>query len=220
MRLLIVPFGGRYRCSQIRTNAHWRGVFGQAGKLLSGLYPDVRLGDDSGSALLFNMERLFEEVLGRRIRRECQKFAGRPLRVELQKPQRSLATTGFLLKPDITIEEGGRVVAILDAKWKGLVPSEPNAGVSSGDAYQMNAYASRYRCNRLALIYPATLHCPPGHIRDFVFQTPDQPALNVVAVDIHDLAFGSGIPAGLETVIPSAQPWKQHRSRQSAYTDA
>ena len=172
----------------------------------------MRLGDARGSVLLFNMERLFEEVLGRRIMRESRKFIGSQLHVELQKPQLHLATTGFRLRPDITIQNDDQVVAILDAKWKQLVPSEPNADVSSADAYQMNAYASRYRCNSLALVYPASARCAPGYVREFRFQTPGQPILDVVAVDIHDLAFGDAMPAGLERVILSDRSWNQDQN--------
>lgn len=43
-----------------RTIRHWEPVFARAHWLLSGLYPDVRTGDAAGSALLFNMEKLFE----------------------------------------------------------------------------------------------------------------------------------------------------------------
>jgi 5-methylcytosine-specific restriction enzyme subunit McrC len=66
-------------------------------------------------------------------------------------------------------------VAIFDAKWKRLDLGEPNSGVSSGDAYQMNAYASRYRCKRLALVYPASRDCPPGRITEFVLMTEERP---------------------------------------------
>jgi len=48
-------------------------------------------------------------------------------------------------------------VTILDAKWKRLDLGELNSGVSSGDAWQMNVYASRYCCKRLALVYSASL---------------------------------------------------------------
>lgn len=184
-----------------RTNSHWREVFDQAKRLLAGLYPDVRFGDAQGSALLFNMERLFEEVLARRIRRECRKLVGRRLQVESQKPQRLLATTGFLLRPDITVRDADTIVAILDAKWKQLDPDEPNSGVSSADAYQMNAYSNRYQCERLALLYPASPRCPAGLVREFSFQTPIRPMLNVLALDIFDLVFGKSLPPELERVI-------------------
>ena len=110
-------------------------MFARARWLLTGLYPDVRIGDAAGSALLFNMEKLFETVLGLRIRHACQTQDGARLSVGLQSPVKNLATAGFQLRPDITIQSGGETVAILDAKWKRLDLGEPNAGVPSGDAF-------------------------------------------------------------------------------------
>ena len=189
-----------------RTIRHWEPVFGRARWLLTGLFPDIRAGDAAGSALLFNMERLFETVLGLRIRHACHAHGGSRFSVRLQGPVTSLATSGFQLRPDITIQSGNEVVAILDAKWKRLGSSEPNSGVSSADAYQMNAYASRYRCNRLTLVYPASVDCPPGRVTEFVLLTEERPKLDVVAVDVRDLAFGSGVPSGLEMLIPHDLP--------------
>lgn len=65
----------------------------------------------------------------------------------------------------------------------------------------MNAYTSRYLCKRLVLVYPASRWFGPGLIRKFRFQTPGQPILYVMAVDIHDLAFGRAMPVELEGVI-------------------
>ena len=184
-----------------RTNDHWRDAFEQARWLLLGMFPDVRTGDSQGSALLFNMERLFEEVLGQRIRRTCRALAGLHLRADLQSPQRHLATGEFLLRPDIAIFVNDRVEVILDAKWKHLRPDEPHAAVSSADAYQMTAYAGRYGCHRLVLVFPATAMCAPGHVRQFRLQTPERPILDVVAVDLHELAFESRTLTGLEEVF-------------------
>lgn len=184
-----------------RTIRHWEPVFARARWLLTGLYPDVHIGDAAGSALLFNMEKLFETILGLRIRHACQVQAGARLTVGLQRPVKNLATGGFQLRPDIIVQSGDECVAIFDAKWKHLNLAEPNSGVSSGDAYQMNAYASRYRCKRLALVYPASGDCPIGSIAEFVLMTQDRPVLEIVAVDVRELAFGSGIPAGIDGMI-------------------
>ena len=184
-----------------RTNERWRDVFDQAKGLLAGLFPDVRAGNTEGSALLFNMERLFEDVLGWRIARMCRTLVGAGSRVEFQRPQRTLASSDFLLRPDVTVFVHDRLVVILDAKWKELKPDEPHADVSSADAYQMNAYAGRYRCNRLVLVYPSSSRCAPGHVREFYLQTPGQPVVEVVAVDLYDLALGSGPLAGLEGML-------------------
>lgn len=199
-----------------RTIRHWEPVFARA-RWLSGLYPDVRTGDAAGSALLFNMEKLFETVLGLRIRHACQVLASGRLSIELQSPVKYLATAGFQLRPDITIQSGDESVAILDAKWKRLDLEESNSGVSSGDAYQMNAYASRYRCKRLALVYPASVDCPPGKITEFVLMTEERPMLEIVVVDVRELAFGSGIPAGIDGMIPIERHWKQRSSQTPVY---
>lgn len=200
-----------------RTIRHWEPVFARARWLLTGLYPDVRIGDAAGSALLFNMEKLFETVLGLRIRHACQVQAGARLTVGLQSPVKNLASAGFQLRPDITVQSGDECVAIVDAKWKRLDLGEPNSGVSSGDAYQMNAYASRYRCKRLALVYPASRDCPPGRITEFVLMTEERPLLDIVAIDVRELAFGSGIPAGIGAIIPIELHWKQRSSQAPIY---
>lgn len=195
-----------------RTIRHWEPVFARAHWLLSGLYPDVRTGDAAGSALLFNMEKLFKTVLGLRLRHACQMHVGGRLSVALQGPVKDLAASGFQMRPDITIQSGEECIAILDAKWKRLDLGEANSGVSSGDAYQMNAYASRYRCKRLALVYPASRDCRQGRITEFVLMTEERPVLDVAAVDVRELAFGSGIPAGIDGVIPMERHWKQRSS--------
>lgn len=200
-----------------RTIRHWEPVFARARWLLTGLYPDVRIGDAAGSALLFNMEKLFETVLGLRIRHACQVQAGARLTVGLQSPVKNLATAGFQLRPDITVQSGDECVVIFVAKWKRLNLAEPNSGVSSGDAYQMNAYASRYRCKRLALVYPASRDCPPGRITEFVLMTEERPVLDVVAIDVRELAFGSGIPAGIDAMILIEPHWKQRSSQAPIY---
>jgi len=118
-----------------------------------------------------------------------------------------------------TIQRGDESVAILDAKWKRLDLAEPNSGVASADAYQINAYASRHRCKRFALVYPASRACPPGRITKFVLMTEERPVLDVVAVDVLEHAFGTGIPVGIDAMIPIEPHWK-HRSSQALIYEA
>ena len=202
-----------------RTIRHWTPVFARARWLLSGLFPDVRSGDAAGSALLFNMERLFETVLGLRIRHACQAHSGGRVSVGLQGPVKNLATSGFQLRPDITIQIGDQNAVILDAKWKRLNLGEPNLGVSSGDAYQMNAYASRYRCKRLALVYPASWDCPPGKIGEFMLMTEERPMLEVIVVDVRELAFARNLPTQLDSFLyTSPYPPRTIEQRYQAQT--
>ena len=184
-----------------RTIAHWRYVFDKARLLLKGLFPDVRLGDrgdSSGSMLLFNMEELFEALLAAGVRRACR------LRVTTQGPKKNLADKGFQLRPDITLQHADDTVAIIDAKWKHLTPNKSNASVASEDAYQMNAYASRYRCQRLALVYPASKDCQAGTIEQFTLKTEQKPRLDIIAIDIEKLTFNNELPSELTALLAIA----------------
>lgn len=178
-----------------RITGRWEPVFERAGWLLRGLFPDVRAGDVDGTCLLFNMERLFEAFIGTRLRQAWHDPAAGAFRVELQGPQECLAHSNlgpaFTLRPDISILRDGRVVKILDAKWKKLDRAKPNSGVSSPDAYQLASYASRYGCRQVALIYPASRARPPGQVDRFTLNVPGEPILEIHSVDLRALAFGA-----------------------------
>ena len=209
-----------------RTIKHWEPVFKQARWLLKGLYPDVRAKDgmESGSALLFNMEKLFEEVLGLRIQQACRSLHGNRFNVKLQGSGKSLSKThDFILKPDITICEGKQhVVAILDAKWKFLETNGRNSKVANPDIYQMNAYASCYRCCDITLVYPDWSGLPeenpsknklPTEDHLITLDTDQQPKIKVVAVSIDDLANSRKIPPVLEKMVEKFNSSMQRQSR-------
>ena len=46
------------------------------------------------------------------------------------------------------------IARVLDAKWKRLDPESVQWGVDQSDIYQLLAYALRYGCQRVELIYP------------------------------------------------------------------
>ena len=189
-----------------RVTERWKPVLDQAAMLMEGLFPDVRIGDAAGSPLLFDMEKLFEDVLGRCVRQTCWRLARGRLSVHLQGPRRHLAKSAFGMRPDIAIEDSGNIVAILDAKWKALDHDAAAHGVSNPDAYQMNAYAGRYFCDRVALVYPATGSVPPGTVRSFTLQTGSRPTLDVIAVDVKRLALHGEVGDALEAIISEQAP--------------
>ncbi len=183
-----------------RLTTAWEPLFRRAAALLRGLYPDVRAGVAvDGSCLLFDMQRLFEAFVGERLRRACPVGSGR---VMLQGPRRALAwsETGpaFGMRPDFAVlAPDGRVLRILDAKWKQLEPGRVGVGVSQSDAYQMAAYAGGYGCGNLTLLYPAGDGVPAGWVEGFVLQLPGQPQADVHALDLGALARGAPLPSGL-----------------------
>ena len=142
-----------------RTNARWRSLLSMARFLLGDRHQTTSMGRQQGFSLLFEMNVLFEQYVGRLLRRA---LAGSPFSVHLQGGRLYClqdAETGrrtFQTKPDILIKRGKDVVHIVDTKWKRVTSNvdDPKRGVLQADVYQMMAYGQIYSCDRLTLLYP------------------------------------------------------------------
>ena len=132
-----------------RTNTSFHRLHRIARLILAGDWQSTMGGDNEGFALLFPMNQLFEEFVGRTMKRALA-----PRSVRLQAKGRYALDADrrqvFALQPDILVDED----IIVDAKWKALKPEETTAGVEQSDVYQMLAYERAYRARRLVLIFP------------------------------------------------------------------
>ena len=140
-----------------RTNTAYHDLHQLARLFLSGDWQNTASGKSLGFSLLFPMWKLFEEFIGRSLRR----VLAAPWRVDLQDRAYSalLDEQGddlFQLKPDAVIHAPSGPIIVLDTKWKYLVPDDGTRkfGVDQGDVYQMLAYAQAYGIERLVLLYP------------------------------------------------------------------
>lgn len=142
-----------------RTNQFWRELFTMARLFLQGRYQTTTGGAGQGTAMLFEMNALFEEYVGRLIARA---LAGTGLNVSLQGGrlfclnEQDSEQRLFQTKPDILIRRDGKIVHVIDTKWKRISSriDDPKQGVSQADVYQMMAYAQLYHAPRLTLLYP------------------------------------------------------------------
>lgn len=142
-----------------RTNRSWQELFGMAQLFLRNQYQTISAGSGQGSALLFEMNALFEEYIGRLVSRA---LAGSDFRVTLQGGRMFCLTSlddgraVFQTRPDILIWRAGHVAHVIDTKWKRISNriDDPKQGVSQADIYQMMAYAHLYKAPRLTLLYP------------------------------------------------------------------
>jgi len=164
-----------------RTTRHYEPLLDWCGLLLGLLNPSLRAGPEKAPGLLFDMNRLFEAYVQHIEARDAA--PGR--RVRTQEASRHLATSGdtpaFTLKPDISVWKrhsngAEEVIRIVDAKWKRVDPGQPNWNVSESDLYQLLAYAVRYECSHLELVYPAP-DAPSSDTTHPVFRI-DSPALS------------------------------------------
>lgn len=173
-----------------RTNRQWRELLSMARLFLKGRYQTTTGGAGQGTALLFEMNTLFEEYVGRLISRA---LAGTDMNVSLQggrlfclsseKTERGL----FQTKPDILIRRNGVVAHVIDTKWKRISSriDDPKQGVSQSDVYQMMAYAQLYQAPRLTLLYP---HHPGLGVNELVHArhriTGHETVLETASIDV------------------------------------
>ena len=139
------------RYDQVLTWCEW---------LLSLTSPALSTGMARAPGLLFDMNKLFEAYVSGMV----EQASGDNFVVHRQGPAQALAARGaadaFMLRPDITVWQtdsdggAGNIHRVLDAKWKRLDPHEAQWGVDQADIYQLLAYAVRFGCTQLELVYP------------------------------------------------------------------
>ena len=141
-----------------RFTSRYEPILEQCKWFIQGLHPDVVAGTNSCITLLFDMNRLFELYVGN-VFKNVARANGYLMRE--QGPQKYMVRRCgdnqqlFIMKPDMVfMDDEKNYTAIADAKWKILDNREKKLGIAQSDLYQMAGYASRYKVNRLALVYP------------------------------------------------------------------
>lgn len=189
-----------------RTNRVWADLLKLARLLLGKRFQTTSAGAYVGFSLLFEMNTLFEEFIGRVMRRALQADG---YRISLQSMKGHALIDGdgkgrFATIPDIFVHTRDQDEWIIDTKWKRLKGhiDDPRHGVSQADVYQMMAYSQIHRCRRLMLLYPhhADIGREPGRIGEYVVSGTDDTRLVIATVDLSDLRT---VPAQLIRLIRS-----------------
>jgi 5-methylcytosine-specific restriction enzyme subunit McrC len=137
---------------------------------LSGGALQLAAGDLDTFAFVFDMNQLFESFIINFIRRHRAEvlpptLAACDLLAQTRGATRYLAHDArghevFQLKPDLAFQQAGTFPLLLDAKYKRLDPADRRLGIAPADIYQIHAYAYRYDCPRILLLYPQTADMP------------------------------------------------------------
>lgn len=148
-----------------RTNRRWRSLFELAKLFLRRDWQATHHAPDAaqGVTLLFAMNDLFEVYIAARLRAalantgvEISAQGGLEYCLGEWREGDACRADVFQTRPDIILRRSGRVIAIIDTKWKKLGDVlDRKHGVAQADVYQMMVYARIYRCPRLMLLYPS-----------------------------------------------------------------
>lgn len=144
-----------------RTIRHYDAVMQWVGLFLFNQGLTTFAGRHVNQALLFPMWEIFEDFVADSLQRyqgsyPVLKQAPRAPLTTLVKDDKK--TDVFEMKPDISLMSGNMPESILDTKWKRINGRDggPKHGVEQADMYQMFAYGKKYKCRKLALVYPKT----------------------------------------------------------------
>ena len=157
--------GDANTCQLTRLNERYRPLLNLARMFLDGGALQMAAGDLSTFAFVFDMNQLFEKFVTEFAHRHAGEVLSDELRACDFLPQsrgasRYLARkdekTVFQTKPDIAFRDGVQFPLLVDTKYKRLNERDRKLGVSQADFYQMHAYAHRYKCSRVILLYPQT----------------------------------------------------------------
>jgi len=147
-----------------RLTERYRPLLNLARIFLDGGALQMTSGDLSTFAFVFDMNLLFENFLASFIRRHAahilpESFLRYEFLPQSHGARRYLARREdrnvFQTIPDIAFRDGDAFNLLIDTKYKLLDDKERNLGVSQSDFYQMHAYAHRYNCDRVILLYPS-----------------------------------------------------------------
>ncbi len=133
--------------------------------LLLNYRPDITGGSENVIAILFDMNKLWEEWVYRRLKREEEAFG---ISIHQQQSKAFWKAEHLLkpksLRPDIILKKGVEKI-IVDTKWKLMEDMVPG----DDDLKQMFVYNLYWNCNGSVLLYPATNeNYKQGYYKDFL----------------------------------------------------
>lgn len=141
-----------------RLNTEFEPLFNLAKLFFYNQQPGLNEGQEKTFSFLIPLNALFEHVVGKLLSNLSDsifEFHFQKNRIHLLSESN---TKELMLKPDFTITESGKVVSILDAKYKSPFAPDGKVDLKESDIYQMCTYALRYNVKSLILIYPKLLN--------------------------------------------------------------
>lgn len=175
-----------------RLNENYRPVFNLAMLFIEGHAIEPSVGSSNAFAFTFDMNSLFESFIGKFIKNNRNEILPEHLKncnIHLQAIDNRLPLAKdsngkhvFYMKPDIILKENESFKLIIDTKYKLLDNKEKKWGISPQDMYQMAAYATRYDCPHVILLYPRTAGMNESILMEYKLENVNS-KIKIVTVD-------------------------------------
>lgn len=138
-----------------RSTERYRRGIGLAELIIRNFTPDVQTGTRDVTAILFDMNELFERYVYAMLKRAQSQHPGITVKPQQSRRFWTGATASTHIRPDIVVtmeSNGGSRPVILDTKWKAPAAGRP----SDADLRQMYAYNRQFGATEAYLVYPST----------------------------------------------------------------
>jgi 5-methylcytosine-specific restriction enzyme subunit McrC len=218
--VVLLPSVAAHECNRItisRLNQQYEPLLHIAQLFLSNQSFQLTNGSERSFAFVFDMNALYENYIINLIRRFRSDILPSYLNESDLLPQSQgcslflashLGKKVFRLKPDLTFRINSTTPLILDTKYKRLSTKDRQLGVSQADFYQMAAYAHRYECAKIILLYPQTADIPQPIFSQFHIEN----SITEIIISTVDLRLNLNHPAGRKQLIQSLRQLLEVRS--------
>lgn len=144
------------KCRNNRSMVHYQHSIEWCRLILGHRSPVSSKGTTNTISILFPMERIFEDYVAARLRQSFPEYQVKPQNTGQYLVKEHKGHSMFALRPDLVIDRNGKHICVADTKWKRIDQNDRSHkySISQTDMYQLYAYARKYDCKRVVLIYP------------------------------------------------------------------